>query len=145
MKVTVSVVLAATLALGAINARAAEHPQSKTIVVETPSHLTQLAQAAAEAMYLHHTNDGQVFLYLETDKGQKLSILNVSDPAQIKAVAEVAIGAKEPFDFVQDAGDSAALVRYRLTSGFALISFKNYKHPVIAQVSQLTAGGNVEE
>src|SRR5258708_9317666 len=96
-------------------------------------------------MYLHHTNDGQAFLYVETDKGQNLSILNVSDPAKIKAVAQVAIDAPEPFDFVEDAGDSAAVIRFRHTYGFGLISFKKYKHPVLAQDSQLAAAGSIEE
>ncbi len=145
MKITISALFVAALTLGATNAHAAQRPQSKTIVVESPSQLPELAQAAGEAMYLHHTNDGQAFLYVETDKGQKLSILNVSDPAKIRAVAQVTIGAPEPFDFVEDAGDSAALVRFRHTSGFGLISFKKCKHPVLAQDSQLASAGSVEE
>jgi hypothetical protein len=145
MRITISALFVAALTLGATNAHAAQRPQSKTIVVESPSQLPELAQPAGEAMYLHHTNDGQAFLYVETDKGQKLSILNVSDSAKSEAVAQVTIGAPGPFDCVQDAGDSAALVRFRHTSGFGLISFKKCKHPVLAQDSQLASAGSVEE
>src|SRR5260370_30132056 len=145
MRITISALLAASLAVSATSARGAQLPQSKTIVVESPSQLPELAQAAGEAMYLHHTNDGQTFLYVETDKGQNLSILNVSDPAKIKAVAQVAIDAPEPFDFVEDAGDSAAVIRFRDTYGFGLIRFKKCKHPVLTQDPQFAAAGNVEE
>jgi hypothetical protein len=105
--------------------------RSKAIVVQFPSDLPELAQGRAEAMYLHHTGHAQAILYLEKEQGQKLAILDVTDPANIKAVGQVSIGASSTYDFVQYLGNAATLVRYRDHSGFAVISFKNYKQPVL--------------
>jgi hypothetical protein len=104
---------------------------SKAIEVDFPSDLPELAQGRANAMYLHRTADRQVMLYLEKAQGQKLAILDVTDPAHIKAVGEVSIAAPSTYDFVQSLGGSVALIRYRNHSGFAVISFKHYKQPVL--------------
>ncbi len=105
--------------------------RSKTIIVEFPSDLPELSQGRSEAMYLHHTGNAQAILYLEKDRGRKLAILDVTDPAHIKAVGQVSIAAPSTYDFVQSLGNSVALIRYRGHSGFAVISFKNYKQPVL--------------
>ena len=145
MKVSVSaIVLAAALFTGAASAQAAKL-QSKTIVVERPSQLPELAQIDGEAIYLHNTGDDQAILYIETNKGRTLAILNVSDPARVHDVAQVAINAPAPYDFVQSVGDSAALIHYRNDSGFAVVDFKKYQHPTLVQTSQLAEAGNIEE
>ena len=105
--------------------------RSKTIIVEFPSDLPELAQGRSEAMYLHHTGNAQAILYLEKDQGRKLAILDVTDPAHIKAVGQVSIAAPSTYDFAQSLGNSVALIRYRDHSGFAVISFKSYKQPVL--------------
>jgi hypothetical protein len=105
--------------------------RSKAIVVEFPSDLPELARGHSEAMYLHHTGGAQAILYLEKDEGRKLAILDVTDPAHIKAVGQASIAAPSTYDFAQSLGDSAALIRYRDHSGFAVISFKNYKQPLL--------------
>ena len=105
--------------------------RSKAIVVESPSDLPELAQGRSEAMYLHRTGKAQAILYLERNQGRKLAVLDVTDPANIKGVGEVSIDAPSAYDFVQDLADSAVLIRYRNHSGFAVISFKNYKQPVL--------------
>src|SRR6266404_3242009 len=105
--------------------------RSKAIVVESPSDLPELAQGRGEAMYLHHTGAAQAILYLERDQGRKLAILDITDPAKIRAVGQVSIDAPSAYDFVQDLAESAVLIRYRNHSGFAVISFKNYKQPML--------------
>jgi len=82
-------------------------------------------------MYLHYTHEAQAILYLEQDQGHKLAILDVTDPANIKAVGRVSVEAPAVYDFVQYLGDSRTLIHYRNHSGFAVISFKNYKQPVL--------------
>src|SRR5258708_21328662 len=82
-------------------------------------------------MYLHHTRDAQAILDLEKEQGRMLAILDVTAPAHIQAVGQVSIDAPSAYDFVQYLGNSAALIRYRDHSGFAIISFKNYKQPVL--------------
>lgn len=146
MKVSVSlIVLATALFVGAASAQAAQKLQSKTIVVESPSQLPELAQIGGEAMYLHNAGDDQAILYVETNKGRTLAILNVTDPARVQDVAQVAINAPAPYDFVQNVGDSAALIHYRNDSGFAVVDFKKYQHPTLVQTSQLAEAGNIEE
>lgn len=105
--------------------------RSKTIIVDLPSDLPELAQGPIEAMYLHHAHAAQVILYLEKDHGRGLAILDVTDPAHIQAVGQVSVAAPAGYDFVQYLGNSTVLIHYRNHSGFATISFKNYKEPVL--------------
>lgn len=122
------IVVAATLVVAA---SVQAEVRSKAIVVESPSDLPELAQGRGEGMYLHRTGGAQAILYIERDQGRKLAFLDVSDPANIKAVGQVSINAPSAYDFVQDLAESAVLIRYRNHSGFAVISFKNYKQPVL--------------
>lgn len=131
MRSLITNTLATTLLAVAMSAQAAVKSHSGNIVVEQPTDLPESAQTATTAMYLHETNAGEAILYLEQNGGQQLAILNVTDPAAIKAVSRVALNSKAPFDFVQNIGDSAALIRYRDNSGVAVLSFRNYKHPVV--------------
>lgn len=119
--------------LATTGAPASGSVHSKFIVVETPSDLPELAEVHSEAMHLYYEGPDQVFLYLEQDHGRKLGILDVSDPANIRAVAQVSIDAASPYDFVQDLSGSTVLIHYRDHSGFAVISFKNYKEPVLTK------------
>jgi hypothetical protein len=92
-----------------------------------------LAENSGEAMYLYDTGDGKTLLYIETQGGRELSALDVTDPAKITAVTQTPLATKTAFDFVHDVGGRGALIRYRDGSGFALISFKKYKHPMLAE------------
>jgi len=130
-KIMVAAILAATVS---VQGNAKTH--SKSVVVVSPSNLPELAQRNSEAMYLHETGDGRAVLYLEQDKGRTLAILDVTDLAAIRAVGEVQIDAKAPYDFVQALTDSAALVRYRDGSGFAVINFKKFKQPALTAAPQ---------
>jgi hypothetical protein len=89
---------------------------SKAIVVESASDLPELAQRPSEAMYLQHTVAGQAILYLEQDRGPK--ILDVTDPANIRAVGQASINAPSPYTFVQDMDDSVVSIHYRNRLGF---------------------------
>ena len=128
-----TIVLAAMFAATVIvQANAQTH--SKSIVVESPSDLPEMAQRMSEAMYLHDTGR-QTVLYLEQDQGRTLAILDVSDLGAIRALQHVSIGARSPYDFVRALGDTV-LIHYRDQSGFAIISFKRYKQPVLVEVPQ---------
>jgi len=126
------VILAAVFA-ALVVIRADASVRSKFIIVEFPSDLPEAAQISSEAMYLHHTGAAQAILYLEQDQGRKLAILDVTDPANIRAVGQVSLNAPSPYDFVQNLDDSAALIHYRNHSGFAVISFKQYKQPTLTE------------
>jgi hypothetical protein len=131
MNQNISKMLVAATFVVAASVQAEAVVRSKAIVVESPSDLPELAQGRGEAMYLHRTGAAQAILYLERDQGKKLAFLDVTDPANIKAVGQVSINAPSAYDFVQDLAESAVLIRYRNHSGFAVISFKNYKQPVL--------------
>jgi hypothetical protein len=116
-----------------VQANAQTH--SKSIVVESPPDLPEMAQRSSEAMYLYDTGAGQTVLYLEQDRGRTLAILDVSDSGAIRALPQVSIGARSPYDFVRALSDTV-LIHYRDQSGFAIISFKRYKQPVLVEVPQ---------
>jgi hypothetical protein len=138
-----TLVLGATLA-GGIAVQGETKLHSKTIVVESPSSLPQLARKDGTAMYLHDTSDGRTFLYIESKSGEDLSVLDVTDPTAIKAVAHVPVPASGPFDFVQDLNDSAVLVRYQDRSGYAILNLRKYDRPVFSGSPQLTNAGAAE-
>jgi hypothetical protein len=142
MNQSISKILVAAIFVVAVNVQA--EVRSKTIVVESPSDLPELAQGRGEAMYLHRTGAAQAILYLERDQGRKLAFLDVTDPANIKAVGQVSIDAPSAYDFVQDLADSAVLIRYRNHAGFAVISFKNYKQPVLKSEPEYLHPASVE-
>jgi len=131
MNQSISRILLALVFAITISVQAKANAHSKSIVVESPSDLPELARGRSEAMYLHYTHEAQAILYLERDQGHKLAILDVTDPANIKAVGRVSVEAPAVYDFVQYLGDSRTLIHYRNHSGFAVISFKNYKQPVL--------------
>ena len=128
-----TLLMAAALATTAVSAGAATIPHSKTIVVESPSQLPVLAENDGEAMCLYETGDGRTLLYIEGQDGHELSGLDVTDPARIKAVTKTELAGKAAFDFVQDVGGRGELIRFRDGSGVALLSFKNWKHPVLVE------------
>jgi hypothetical protein len=125
------------LTVSSATAHAAARPHSKTIVVESPDNLPVLAQANAQAMYLHDTTDGRTFLYVEAQNGQQLTALDVTDPSRIQRGAQTTIAANSAFDFVRSIGDEDAFIRYRDGSGVALLSFKHYKHPALVNSAAL--------
>jgi hypothetical protein len=127
----------AILAVSGTTAHAAARLHSKTIIVASPDNLPVLAQADADAMYLHDTTDGRAFLYVEAQNGHQLTVLDVTNPGDIERSAQATIPANSAFDFVRSVGDEDALIQYRNGSGFALLNFKHYKHPVLVNSSAL--------
>ena len=129
MKQSIGKIAVAAIFVVAVSVQA--EVRSKAIVVESPSDLPELAQGGGEAMYLHRTNSAQAILYIERDQGKKLAFLDITDPANIKGIGQVSLDAPAAYDFVQDLAESAVLIHYRNHSGFAVISFKNYKQPAL--------------
>jgi hypothetical protein len=133
-----------TLMVAASPALAATQAHSRNIVVVPPTAAPVLAQAGAEAMYLHSNGDGKTFLYLETQGGRAMSILDVTDPAKVRGLGNVPVAAKGVYDFVQDAGDSGALIRYRDASGIALLDLTHPVTPVLVEEPVLEHAGGAE-
>ena len=132
MKNLFTTTLATSMLAITLSAHAAVKSHSGSMIVEQPSDLPESAQNATDAMYLHETSAGEEILYLEQREGKRLAVLDVTDPAQIRTLSQVSVDAPAPYDFVRDLGDSAALIRYRDNSGVAVVSFRQYKRPVLS-------------
>ncbi len=94
MKNRVGTIMLAAIFAATVTVQANAQTHSKSIVVESPSDLPEMAQRSSEAMYLHDTGAGQTVLYLEQDQGRSLAILDVSDLGAIRALRQVSIGAR---------------------------------------------------
>jgi hypothetical protein len=139
----VRTLLIAVLAVTA-TVQASTKPHSSSIVIDSPADLPELAQRRSEAMYLHANGSGQAFLYLEQEQGKSLAILDISNPGSIREVGRVSLAVQAAYDFVQSLSHSAALIRYRDGSGFAVISFKKYKQPVLVAAPALPNLANIQ-
>jgi hypothetical protein len=144
MKLRTGLLVAAMPLVCALGAPTTAAARAKDIVVEPPAALPALAREAGVDMYLRDANNGSTYLYIEDQTGKYLSILNVTDPARIAEVARVSIAAQGPFDFVRELDHSAALIRYRDNSGFAVASFKRVDRPTIAQVQPMATARTAE-
>jgi len=64
-------------------------------------------------MDLHLVNPSTLYLYVEREGGRQIAIFDVSDPQKIKFKRIAKVEAPAPFDFVQPAGQSLEMIRYR--------------------------------
>jgi hypothetical protein len=144
MKYRTGKIMVALTFLATVSVQAGAKTHSKSLVVVPTSHLPEIAQRNSEAMYLNSTGGGQTLLYLEQDQGRTLAVVDVSDPAAIRAVERASIAARSPYDFVATLRDSAVLIRYRDGSGFAVIDFKRFKKPALADAPQFQYPAHAE-
>jgi len=112
---------------------------SKTVIVESPSALPELAQPDGEALYLLARGDGRTFLFIEGPGGKNISILDVTNPAKIHGIARANVAATGPFDFVQSFNDRAILISYRDQMGLAVLDLKKFDRPIVTPISSARA------
>ena len=124
-------------------AEARNHPSNKIIVVR-PTNLPELARQNGEAMLLDESRNGKTLLYIEQDQGARLAIFDVTDPANIKAVASVQLEAPGSFDFVFPLRDRAELVRFRDGQGEAVLDLHKVKYPTISKIQGLKFHGSTK-
>jgi hypothetical protein len=113
------------------------------IVVVQPSELPAASREYSEAMMLHHTVSGRMFLYIEQEQGTKLAVLDVTNPARIKAGKPVALSVPGPFDFVGSAGSRSELIRFRGTGQEAVLDLHKAKIPSVDVLPELTVTGHL--
>jgi hypothetical protein len=119
-------------------ARAKIVSHSKDIVVEQPTDLPELAQRVGIDLQLYFgSGDGSAYLYIEQHHGERLLILDVTDPAHMKMVGAVTLSVPAPFDFVGPLGNSAMLVRFRNNQGIAVLDLRKAKAPTLRVFSGL--------
>ena len=128
----------------ASHAEATNRHSSNKIIVVRPADLPEQARITGQAMMLHGTLDGRTLLYIEQNQGVRLAILDVTDPAHVKAEASVQVDAPGPFDFVSPLGADAVLVRFRDGQGEAVLSLRKLKAPTLNVIQGLYFQGTTE-
>ena len=140
-------ILKSTLALGLVvaasilttaSAKAEIHSRSKQLVVMEAPDLPEQAQTPGNSVFLHSNSTGSTYLYIEQQRGARLSVFDVTDPARIKLVVSTPLAAEGAFDFVRPLGYQAELVYFRDSRKEAVLDLRKAKRPVLRMVSTVT-------
>jgi hypothetical protein len=134
----------ATSILTTPSAEAEIHSRSKQLVVMEAHDLPEQAQTPGNSLFLHSDSAGSTYLYIEQQRGARLSVFDVTDPARIKLVVSTPLAAEGAFDFVRPLGDHAELVYFRDTQKEAVLDLRKTKRPVLRMISTETDLGPAE-
>ena len=146
-------IIKSTLALGLVvaasilptsSAEAEIHSRSKQLVVMEAPDLPEQAQTPGNSLFLHSDSAGSTYLYIEQQRGARLSVFDVTDPARIKLVVSTPLAAEGAFDFVRPLGDHAELVYFRDSQKEAVLDLRKTKRPVLRMISTVTDLGPAE-
>ncbi len=135
------VVLAAWLGLRVAQAEVVS--RSKDIVILEPRDLPEAASIVGESMHLRDVGNGGKYLYIEQQHLSRMIVLDVTDPSQIRIVGSVKFTASAPFDFVRDLGNSAMLVRFRDSTGAAILDLRHPRQPRLTMSSRQLAASDI--
>lgn len=127
-----------------ISSHAELRSKSGEIVVMEPQNLPEAAQIGGNSFFLHATNSGTFYLYVEQQSGARLAVFDVTNPARIKAVSVTPLEVSGPFDFVRPLDGSAELIRFRDGKGVAVLDMHKAGHPVLHMVSALLDPGQTQ-
>ncbi len=119
-------------------------PKSGEIVVMEPQNLPEAAQVGGNSFFLHATNDGSFYLYVEQQSGARLAVFDVTNPGHIKTIAVTPLNVSGPFDFVRPLDGSAELVRLRDGKGVAVLDMHKAGHPTLHMISALMNPGQTQ-
>jgi hypothetical protein len=139
-------IIKSRLALGVVvaaavltsTAEAEIHSRSKELVVMEARDLPEQAQARGNSLFLHSDNAGSTYLYIEQQRGGRLSVFDVTDPARIKLVVSTPLAAEGAFDFVRPLGNNAELVYFRDGQKAAVLDLHKARTPVLRMISTVT-------
>jgi hypothetical protein len=150
---TMNTIIKSTLALGFVvaaavlptsSATAETHSKSNALVVIEPRDLPEQAQTSGNSLFLHSDTAGSTYLYIEQQRGARLSAFDVTDPARIKLVVSMPLAAEGAFDFVRPLGDHAELVYFRESQKEAVLDLRKAKKPVLRVIPSVTDLGVAE-
>jgi hypothetical protein len=113
------------------------------VIVVPPSELPAASREYSEAMMLHETLTGKLYLYIEQQQGAQLAVLDVTNPARIKAEKPVALNVAGPFDFVGSAGSRNELIRFRGTGQEAVLDLHKAKVPSVDALPEIIVTGQL--
>jgi hypothetical protein len=126
------------------SADAEVHSRSKQLVVMEAPDLPEQAQTPGNSLFLHSDSAGSTYLYIEQQRGARLSVFDVTDPARIKLVVSTPLAAEGAFDFVRPLGDHAELVYFRDSQKEAVLDLRKTKRPLLRMISTVTDLGPAE-
>lgn len=125
-------------------AQAQLRSKSGEIVVMEPHSLPEAAQLGGNSFFLHSTDSGSFYLYVEQQSGAQLAVFDVTDPAHIKTVSTTPLNISGPFDFVRPLDGHAELIRFRDGKGVAVLELAKASHPTLHMVSNLMDPGQTQ-
>ena len=117
---------------------------SGEIVVMEPQNLPEAAQVGGNSFFLHATNDGSYYLYVEQQNGARLAVFDVTNPAHVKTVSITPLTVSGPFDFVRSLDGNAELIRFRDGKSVAVLNMHKAAHPTLHTVSALMDPGQTQ-
>jgi len=115
--------------------------KSGKIIVLAPEDLPQQARVSGNGLFLHASENGNSYLYVEQQNGAVLTIFDVSDPAHVKVKATQQL-AGGPFEFVRPEGEHAELIRFRDSARVAVLDVSKPDKPVMHDAPALKPSQN---
>lgn len=135
MKVRFNSLMLGTLAVATLllpaTAGAELHSRSKDIVVMEARDLPEIVQLPGDSLFLHADNQGSTYLYIEQQRGKRLSVLGVTDPAHIRVASTAKLETSGIFDFVGALNRRAELIRFRNDHHTAILDLHHADRPQI--------------
>jgi hypothetical protein len=131
-------------ACGTIAAPAAFANPVGDLVLVPPAELPDSARQPGEAMFLRDVGAGTL-LYIEQDRGARITVLDVTDPSRIRNEGSVQLDAPAAFDFVAPVGHRSELVRFRQGGREAVLDLHKPTVPSLKTVQGLFLTGPVTQ
>jgi hypothetical protein len=144
IKSTFALGLVAAAAVLTSTAEAEIHSKSQELVVMEARDLPEQVQTPGNSFFLHSDNTGSTYLYVEQQRGARLSVFDVTNPAHIKLEVSTPMATEGAFDFVRPLGDQAELVYFRDSQKEAVLDLRKAQRPVFRVVSTATDLGQSE-
>jgi hypothetical protein len=118
--------------------------KTRDLIVEVFSDLPEQAHTPGNSCFLYSDGDGSTYLYVEQQKGARLSVFDVTDPSKIKLASSISLNGPGVFDFVRPLGSRAELVRFREDRGVAVLDLQKAKKPSMRMIESLFESGTTE-
>ena len=144
IKSTFAFGLVAAAAVLTSTAGAEIHSKSQELVVMEARDLPEQAQTPGNSFFLHSDNTGSTYLYVEQQRGARLSVFDVTNPAHIKLVVSTPLATEGAFDFVRPLGGQEELVYFRDSQKEAVLDLRKAQRPVLRVISTVTDLGQAE-
>lgn len=104
------------------------------LIVVLPKKLPVETHQPGIAMTLHLVDRQTLYLYVEEQDVRRLAVYDVTDPGKIKLKKIAQLDATSTYDFVQSAGPSLELIRYRENGHLAMLDLSRPREPILSEL-----------